>query len=278
MLSVFARDPSPRGSRRSARPCHRARRHRPHTTCLPMPLGMAGVTAFFVLSGYIIRPSCSARTRNRPPKLLPSPRTPAVPRPAVGHGLRGRARARRASGRINGAWVSSGHSPTRQTCFGSAIGPLGSLEHVWSLAIEEQFYLVWPLAMLTLRGRWLLGIVAVAGAIAGTALYFATAGPGNLTHYYSTLTNGGALHGGLRSCGVAAAATGARRPARHRLDHSRRDDGLPAGRGRLARTLMVSTMTAALDTAGGAWAEGLRDLPVERGVLGPSALRPRRSS
>ena len=34
------------------------------------------------------------------------------------------------------------------------------LVHTWTLAIEEQFYLMWPLAIFLLRGRWLVGALA----------------------------------------------------------------------------------------------------------------------
>jgi peptidoglycan/LPS O-acetylase OafA/YrhL len=38
---------------------------------------------------------------------------------------------------------------------------VGSLEHLWSLAVEEHFYLVWPLLVLRLGRRTLMGVCAV---------------------------------------------------------------------------------------------------------------------
>lgn len=44
-------------------------------------------------------------------------------------------------------------------------GPFGNFFHFWTLAIEEQFYLVWPLIVFLLPPRWLLRL-AVAGVVA----------------------------------------------------------------------------------------------------------------
>ena len=168
-----------------------------HANVLPMPLGMAGVTAFFVLSGYIITTQLLREERidlrnfylRRALRLFPA--LLLLVSFVVAGGL-------------IGLWPDEwplgvvGALTYTTNLLRITIGPLGSLEHAWSLAIEEQFYLVWPLVMLAVPRRWLLG-VAVAGAIAGTALYLATTGSG-LTPYYSTLTNGGAL---LAGCAVA---------------------------------------------------------------------------
>jgi peptidoglycan/LPS O-acetylase OafA/YrhL len=60
---------------------------------------------------------------------------------------------------------------TRYTC-----APM--LEHTWTLAIEEQFYLLWPLALFLLRGRWLA--IALAGcAVLGLGTRLALQGLAN---------------------------------------------------------------------------------------------------
>jgi peptidoglycan/LPS O-acetylase OafA/YrhL len=65
------------------------------------------------------------------------------------------------------------------------IDPLG---HTWSLAIEEQYYLLWPAILILLRGRLLP--VAVAGIAAAAVLRIVTTGP---FEYFSTVTRADAI-------------------------------------------------------------------------------------
>ena len=72
------------------------------------------------------------------------------------------------------------------------IDPLG---HTWSLAIEEQYYLIWPAILIVLRGRILT--IAVIGIVLASALRIIATGP---LEYFSTFTRADAI---LTGCVVA---------------------------------------------------------------------------
>jgi peptidoglycan/LPS O-acetylase OafA/YrhL len=69
-------------------------------------------------------------------------------------------------------FVTNWHFIFQQLSYFEYIGRQPLLQHLWSLAIEEQFYLLWPLIVLALAsrgGRRVLGVVAVALAAASAA-------------------------------------------------------------------------------------------------------------
>jgi peptidoglycan/LPS O-acetylase OafA/YrhL len=119
--------------------------------------GQAGVSIFFVISGYLITGLLVARRerlvtfwRRRALRLLP----------ALGFLLLVITPLSLLLGR-HSAWgdalVGALYVGNWERAFG---GGMGDLSHLWSLAIEEQFYLVWPLALLFLRprARWLVAL------------------------------------------------------------------------------------------------------------------------
>src|SRR3954451_9400560 len=82
-------------------------------------------------------------------------------------------------GRIRGdglaalAYISNWHDALRNVAYFDSASSPSPFAHLWSLAIEEQIYLLWPLALLTLhrltRGRRTALALAVAGLVAASA-------------------------------------------------------------------------------------------------------------
>jgi peptidoglycan/LPS O-acetylase OafA/YrhL len=107
-----------------------------------------------------------------------------------------------------------------------------SLQHLWSLAIEEQFYLLWPalitLIVLVTRRHWrwvyaLIGTIAVAGALASTWWMYHIAvtmdipfTTGASRVYYGTDTHASGILIGAATAAFFALATHRRPFGRHR--------------------------------------------------------------
>ncbi|HWD74756.1 MAG TPA: acyltransferase family protein [Solirubrobacteraceae bacterium] len=159
------------------------------------PGGFLGVELFFVLSGFLITSLLVAEwTRSstiglrafwarRARRLLPALFV-LVLVIGVYYALGGAAKAipnLENDGISTLLYVNNWHQIATGTNYFAASGPISPLQHTWSLAIEEQFYVVWPLFVLALLGlgrargasgrrslQILLGL-SVAGAIASAA-------------------------------------------------------------------------------------------------------------
>lgn len=178
-----------------------------------MPGGLLGVGVFFTLSGYLIT-SILLRTWERhgsmrlgsfwlarARRLLPALFLVLVAVLATTALVAPDALGDRAWQSLFAAlYVANwGDIATGDSYFDATAG-LGPLDHLWSLAIEEQFYLVWPLALWGLivvtraRRRLLSGIaLALAGASFTALALVATPGLDNTRAYEGTDTRAGAL-------------------------------------------------------------------------------------
>jgi peptidoglycan/LPS O-acetylase OafA/YrhL len=152
---------------------------------------MAGVTTFFVLSGYLITGTLLTEDRidlrnfylRRAIRLGPALIVLVVFAAAIG------ILAVRPWPWLPGTVASLLYVSNWAHIAGVDLGLLG---HTWTLAVEEQFYVIWPVSMF-LAPRSTLLPIAFAGAVGGTAMYALNVGP---DAYHSTLTNGGALLAG----------------------------------------------------------------------------------
>ena len=176
------------------------------------PGGFLGVDVFFVLSGFLITDILAAQfgrygrldlrgfwTR-RARRLLPAlaavlvtvTAAVAVIEPDQLSGLRP---ALLGAVSYTSNWWQALH---HQSYF-DTFGPLPPLEHLWSLAVEEQFYLIWPLILVVvltmISGARRRAALAWAGAAGSALLMLIIYVPGSDPSlvYYGTDTHASAL-------------------------------------------------------------------------------------
>jgi peptidoglycan/LPS O-acetylase OafA/YrhL len=195
-----------------------------------MPGGFLGVELFFVLSGYLItsllleewvaegRIDLGAFWLRRARRLLPALFLllavtlvfAILFMPDEVAGLRGDTLAA-------STYVTNWYLAFNQQSYFELVGRPSLLQHLWSLAVEEQFYLLWPLlfigGMRLLRTRHSMRIATLAGAVASTllmlALYNPDADPSRI--YYGTDTRAAGL---LIGCTLAFGMSLSRSPSR----------------------------------------------------------------
>ena len=174
--------------------------------------GFLGVDVFFVLSGYLITDLLVARWdrhgrldlgdfwARRARRLLPAlavllvavTAATAVVEPAQLAALRSALLA--AVTYSSNWWQALAHHS-----YFAQFGPPPPLQHLWSLAIEEQFYLVWPLLLIVIlktcqSGRLRAGLAWLGAALSALAMalvYVPGADPSRV--YYGTDTHASAL-------------------------------------------------------------------------------------
>jgi peptidoglycan/LPS O-acetylase OafA/YrhL len=183
-----------------------------HEQFAALPGGFLGVDVFFVLSGYLItdllvaqwdrrgRIDLRAFWVRRARRLLPALAVVLVTVTAAMAVIEpGQLGALRPALLAAVTYSSNWWQAAQHQSYFASFGPPLPLQHLWSLAIEEQFYLVWPLilvtVLLTCQSRRLRAGVAwlgaVASAVAMAVIYVPGADPSWV--YYGTDTHASAL-------------------------------------------------------------------------------------
>ncbi len=189
-----------------------------HGDVTGLPGGFLGVEVFFVISGYLITALLVAertgtggtaylrfwarRARRLLPALFALGAVVALWWTLFHHDEVATIR-----GDIAGAftYITNWYQIVVQQSYFEAMGRPSPLRHLWSLAVEEQFYLVWPVALAGIwrltggrrsRMAWITLALAVASAVLAMVLYHPGLDPSRV--YYGTDTRAaGVLLGAL---------------------------------------------------------------------------------
>jgi peptidoglycan/LPS O-acetylase OafA/YrhL len=175
-----------------------------------MPGGFLGVDVFFVISGYLITSLLLSEQRRtgrvrlgqfwlrRARRLLPAVGVliavtmivAAIVEPDRLGELRGDAIS-------SLAYVANWHFILEHQSYFDQFQRPSLFRHLWSLSVEEQFYLFWPLAFaggMSLLGRKRLALGVLAGAVASLALMWILFDPTDASRvYYGTDTHAAGL-------------------------------------------------------------------------------------
>ncbi len=175
-----------------------------------MPGGFLGVDVFFVISGYLITSLLLSEQRRtgkvalgqfwmrRARRLLPAVGVliavtmivAAIVEPDRLTELRGDAIS-------SLAYVANWHFIFAHQSYFDQFQRPSLFRHLWSLSVEEQFYLFWPLAFaagMSLLGRKRLALGVLAGAAASLALMWILFDPSDASRvYYGTETHAAGL-------------------------------------------------------------------------------------
>jgi peptidoglycan/LPS O-acetylase OafA/YrhL len=176
-----------------------------------MPGGFLGVDVFFVLSGFLITSLLLAERRTtgridlrafwirRARRLLPAAfLVIAVSVLAVAVFFPADLGRTRADAIASFLYVNNWHQVFADLSYFAAFERPSLLQHLWSLAVEEQFYLLWPLALglcLTRIGTRNTVVVTAAAALASALLAAVLFTPGldPSRVYYGTDTHASGL-------------------------------------------------------------------------------------
>jgi peptidoglycan/LPS O-acetylase OafA/YrhL len=176
------------------------------------PGGFLGVDVFFVLSGYLITDLLTAHMDShgrldlrsfwtrRARRLLPALAVALVTvTAAVAVIDSGQLAALRPALMAAATYSSNWYQAVHHVPYFASFGPPPPLQHLWSLAIEEQFYLVWPLilgvVLSRVRSRRDRALVAWLGAVGSALIMALLYAPGEDPSrvYYGTDTHATAL-------------------------------------------------------------------------------------
>jgi peptidoglycan/LPS O-acetylase OafA/YrhL len=166
-----------------------------------LPGGFLGVDLFFVLSGYLITSllliEWEARNRidlrrfwlRRAKRLLPA-LVVAVLAALVLAAIFARDDLAHTRGDAVSSllYYTNWHEIIANHSYFNLMGRPSLLQHLWSLAVEEQFYVIWPLLLvpgLVLLGRRRLPLVVIAGIAGSAALMWALYDPSDPTRVWN---------------------------------------------------------------------------------------------